>query len=126
MDKDQARELGRLLRERREQRGWTTPEVARRSGMTQSTVVRFEQGAWSRPSPEKLARLARTLELNLADVYRAAQYPLPSLPAYLRSKYRNLPVPARQELEAYLAHLSAKYGLDEEGPAPGEDETEDQ
>lgn len=123
MDKQRAETLGRILREQREAYGWSTPEVARRSGLTQSTVVRFEQGAWARPSPDKLAKLARTLELNLADVYRVAQYPLPSLPAYLRSKYRDLPPPARAELEAYLAQLSQKYGLDEEGPGPGEDET---
>jgi hypothetical protein len=44
------------------------------------------------------------------------------MPAYLRSKYRDLPAPARKELNNYLERLKQQYGLDENGPKDGEDE----
>jgi transcriptional regulator with XRE-family HTH domain len=125
MDKDQAEALGRVLRSKREELGWSTPEAARRSHIQQSTVVRLELGAFQRPSADNIVRLATALGLNLADVYQLAGLPLPSLPAYLRSKYRDLPALARAELEDYLVQLSTKYGLDVDGPAPGEDEDTD-
>jgi hypothetical protein len=33
-----------------------------------------------------------------------------------------MPTPARQDLDRYLKRLEHKYGIDAEGPAPGEDE----
>jgi hypothetical protein len=79
-------------------------------------------------STEQTARryLAEALGLNLSDVLLSAQYPitteLPSLPAYLRTKYRDLPAPAQAELQAYVERLAAEHGLTPGGPKPGEDE----
>ena len=52
-----AHELGRAVRELREQRGWSQAEVASRAGMTQSAVARFEEGAIV-PTLPVLERLA--------------------------------------------------------------------
>ncbi|HUC89335.1 MAG TPA: helix-turn-helix transcriptional regulator [Patescibacteria group bacterium] len=126
MAKDNIQKLGETLKHKREHMGWSIRELARRTDLSDTTVMRIEQGLRAAPSPDVLAKLAETLELSLADLYTLAGYAvpadLPSMPAYLRVKYRNLPQPARDELNNYLERLKDKYGLDEDGPQDGEDE----
>jgi transcriptional regulator with XRE-family HTH domain len=126
MDQEHAKQLGILIAEARGRQAWSASELARRSKVAQSTVFRLEQGEFLNPSPDTLAKLAEALGLNLSDVLLSAQYPitteLPSLPAYLRTKYRDLPAPAQAELQAYVARLTAEHGLTPGGPKPGEDE----
>ena|SRR5437667_1614787 len=58
-------ELGRAVRELREQHGWSQAELARLAGMTQSAVARFEAGG-TVPTLPVLERLARALDVELA------------------------------------------------------------
>lgn len=120
--------VGVLLAERRKALGLSRAEVARRVGITDSSLLRFEDGTISRPRPDVLKTLAETLDLDLADLYAAAGYvqptSLPSFAPYLRSKYAGLPASATRELEASFARIAAKHGYDPRGPNPGEDETE--
>lgn len=127
MDNEQARQLGKVLRQRREGRGLTTRALAQQAGINDATVVRFEQGAFASPAPDKLARIAAALGLRLADVYALADYAVPSdLPSftpYLRTKYRQLPSEEVERIEAYALRIARKHGVDLAGPAPGEDES---
>ena len=126
MDQEQARELGRQLRERREAFGLSTRELAERAGTTHTTVARLEQGAFDSPAPDKLSRIADALKLNLADVFALAEYiaprQLPTFAPYLRTKYRKLPAPAVEELERSFKRIAKRHGFDPDGPAPGQDE----
>lgn len=126
MDSDHSQALARLFKQTRETLGISAREVARRAEITDSNVVRLEQGAIPNPRPDTLKALADVLGLDLADVYAAAGYVqpkgLPSFTPYLRSKYAGLPVEARQELETSFARIADKYGFDANGPKPGEDE----
>lgn len=126
MDEQQARELGRKLRQRREELDLSTRELADLASTTHTTVVRLEQGAYDAPAPDKLSRIAEALELSLADVFALADYvvpdDLPTFAPYLKAKYGQLPRKARAELEKYFDDLSSSYGIDPAGPAPGEDE----
>jgi transcriptional regulator with XRE-family HTH domain len=118
--------LGELLREKREAKGLSIRALAREADMRDTTIMRIEQGLRAAPTPDVLARLAEVLELPVSELFTLAGYTtpddLPSLPAYLRVKYRDLPQPARDELSNYLERLKQQYGLDEEGPKHGEDE----
>jgi transcriptional regulator with XRE-family HTH domain len=128
MNPQQAKKLGRHLRTSREALGISARELARRADVDDSTIVRFEQGAFAEPSPDKLKRIARVLSLNLADLYVLADYPVPELPPlrpYLRAKYRDLPPEAAEQLDAYAQRLAKRHGVDLSGPAPGEDEVPD-
>ncbi|GAA4677420.1 helix-turn-helix domain-containing protein [Phytohabitans rumicis] len=58
-------ELGRAVRELREQRGWSQSRLAQGAGMTQSAVARFEAGG-TVPTLHVLERLARALDVELA------------------------------------------------------------
>lgn len=126
MDSDHSQALARLFKQTREALGLSAREVARRAEITDSNVVRLEQGAIPNPRPDTLKALADVLGLDLADVYAAAGYVqpkgLPSFTPYLRSKYADLPAEARQELETSFARIADKYGFDADGPKPGEDE----
>jgi len=59
-----AYELGRTVRDLREQRGWTQAELARAAEMTQSAVARFEAGG-TVPTLPVLDRLAQALDADL-------------------------------------------------------------
>ncbi len=58
-------ELGRSVRELREQRGWSQTQLAEAAGMTQSAVARFEAGG-TVPTLPVLERLAQALDVELA------------------------------------------------------------
>jgi ribosome-binding protein aMBF1 (putative translation factor) len=57
-------QLGRAVRELREQRGWSQAQLARAAGMTQSAVARFEAGG-TVPTLPVLERLAHALDVTL-------------------------------------------------------------
>ena len=59
-----AHQLGRAVRELREQRGWSQARLAGQAGMTQSAVARFEAGGTT-PTLLVLERLARALNAEL-------------------------------------------------------------
>jgi transcriptional regulator with XRE-family HTH domain len=115
---DPIKQLGSLLRQKREAAGLSTRSLGSKAGVDDSTIVRLEQGLRGNPRPDILTKLAKALHLNLADVFALAGYAvpqeLPNLPIYLRTKYRHLPQPARDELVTYMRHLYNRYGLDEQ------------
>lgn len=126
MNPEQAKELGRQLRRRRDDLGLSLRQLAERADTTDTTIIRIEQGAYAAPAPDKLSRIAEALDLNLADVFALADYSVPSeLPTfspYLRTKYRDLPAPAVEELERSFQRITKRHGFEPAGPAPGEDE----
>src|SRR5437870_5240835 len=103
MNPQQAKELGDRLRARREELGLSQRDLEAQTGVDNATITRIERGAFSAPRPDKLTRLADALGLSLADVFALAEYvvpdELPTFTPYLRSKYRDLPPPAVEELE---------------------------
>ena len=126
MEPRQAKKLGQHLRQTREQFGISARELARRTELSDSSIVRIEQGQFLEPSPETLSRIAEALSLNLADLYVMADYPmpteLPSLKIYLRSKYDSLSATDVRAITDYAASIASKRGVSLDGPAPGEDE----
>lgn len=123
-----AAKLGETLKQRRNKLELTIKEVARRSQMTDSNVLRIERGDIPQPRPETLKSLADVLGLDLSDLFNIIGYvqpkTLPSLAPYLRSKYADLPESAAREMESSFAKIAAKHGYDPNGPADGEDERE--
>jgi transcriptional regulator with XRE-family HTH domain len=112
MNEKQAQVLGALLRAKRKELGYSTYKLAEAAGVSNSTVVRFELGRFAAPSPEKLAKFAEALGLNLSDVYTKAGYVVPSdLPnfeIYLGSKYPELSKAAIKHLKTELEELQTE------------------
>lgn len=113
MTVEQAEQLGEILRQRRRALGLSTRQIAERSGVGQPTIVRLERGRFASPAPDKLAKIARALRLELADLYAHAGYivpeQLPSIEHYLASKYKHLPDTARKQLIALATELTQPH-----------------
>jgi len=69
--------LGRLLQERRLQRGYSRTRAGELAGLSPSTIESWELGRVSKPPIHDVLRLARTLEIPTADLERAV---LPDCP----------------------------------------------
>ena len=73
-------------------------------------------------NPHYAAALCRAYNDYQID-YWLPKDELPSFTPYLRSKYRDMPLEARKEIEQSFGEIAKKYGYDGSGPLPGEDET---
>ncbi len=130
MDEQQAKALGRLLRDTREQQELSTHQLSKIVGINQATIVRLEQGSFVNPDPDKLRAVAEALALNLTDILVMAGYPitteLPSMGPYLRTKYRDLPAGAASQIQQEVVRMLRSYGVEPNGgPLDGEDEQTD-
>jgi len=128
MESPHVKEIGRRIRDRRQELGMSKRELGRLAGIENSTIVRLEQGAFANPQPDTLRRIAEVLELPLADLYALADYvvpaELPTFKPYLRSKYRSLPAAAREDLNKAFERIIRKHGSVPDGPNAGEDESQ--
>ncbi len=109
MNEERARRLGAFLKARREELGYSARYVARAVEVRDSTIMRLERGAYGAPAPDKLARIADVLDLDLADVFAIAEYAVPSrfpaFPHYLKLRYPALSEQAIDELREHLERL---------------------
>ena len=126
MNQDQATELGRFLRARRNELGLSARAIGAKCGTDMANIIRLEQGKVLEPRPEKLKALAEALGLQVGEVFARAGYPtatgLPSLGPYLRSRYHGLPAAAVSDIQAYIDDITHRHGIDPGGPTNGEDE----
>lgn len=112
MDEERARALGRLLRAKRKELGYSTYELADAAGVNSSTVVRIELGRFAAPSPDKLAKFAKALGMNLGEIFAMAGYivpeELPDLDTYLITKYPDLSKSDLRKMQLTLKELRSK------------------
>jgi transcriptional regulator with XRE-family HTH domain len=111
-----AETIGDLVRRLREQRNWTSYELAERSGLNRSIVSKLERGLRT-ATPETLAKLADALDVGVEDLYAAAGFAapkaLPSFQPYLRAKYAHLPADKVAVLTAYFEEIEREFRRDE-------------
>src|SRR2546430_2232174 len=116
MNKKQAKRFGAWLRQRRQEAGVSTTQLAKETGTTDGTIVRIEQGFIVSPAPDKLSRIAQALGLSLADVYAMAGYAvpddLPSFQPYLRRKYGDMPKRAVEDLDKAFHQIVKEHGYE--------------
>ena len=126
MDRKQAEGLGGYLRQARTEKSLSLAALSELCGLPAATISRIETGVFRAPAPDGLARLADALELPLSDVFAHANYAapsdLPSFTPYMRSKYKDLPDDALEDIERYAQKLARKHGVNLDGPLPGQDE----
>lgn len=129
MNENQTKQLSDLLVSKRAAAGLSAAEVARRAGVDVGTVWRIERGMIASPKAKTLQAIGKVLGIPANDLFEIAPWAtpdeLPTIRPYLRTKYRQLPPEAMQEIEAHFADLAEKYGItfdQNDGPLDGEDE----
>ncbi len=126
MNETQVKILTEAIRNARKAARLTTRDVADRTGIAHTTIVRLEQGTVSNPRLETIRVIVEAVGLNLNDLLAAMGYvqkgSLPTFRPYMRSKYKDMPPSAHAEMEAAFADIARKYGYHPGGPQPGEDE----
>lgn len=122
-------QLGQTVRARRIEVGMSATELARRTGVTASTITRLEAGESAAPRAETIRNVALALGLPITDLLANADYldpgDLPSITPYLRTRYGYLSDSAQAEIARSFRDITARYGYDADrhGPDTGEDET---
>ncbi len=111
MQTPRTEELGQFIQRHRLAKGTSIRALARALDINAATVMRIETGE-STPSPKQLQRVARTIEVDIKDLYALAGYfmpeGLPDFAPYLRSKY-DLPDSAVDALDEYFQHVAEKH-----------------
>ena len=89
MSSANAKKLGTAIKRYRTAKGLSQERLGEAVGLPGSTIFRLERGEFKAPSPEKLQRLAGTLDAEYEELFELAGYAtpgLPELPVYLRRK----------------------------------------
>jgi transcriptional regulator with XRE-family HTH domain len=106
-------QLGQVVRAQRNALGLSGQALAAAAGVDKAWLHRLEAGQIESPDAHKLASLARTLEMDPADLYLAAGFTsgtdLPAMQPYLRAKY-DLPDVAIAQISEYVDFLNERYG----------------
>jgi len=109
------RQLGLLIQRHRNERGMTLRELAERTGITDSTLSRLEQGKVEKPNALHLNRIAQVFGIAASNYYALAGYlhpgELPEMRPYLRAKYGLSDAEAERVDEIFQA-LRGKWGTD--------------
>jgi transcriptional regulator with XRE-family HTH domain len=100
-----AKELGEKLREVRELKGLSLAAVAQPAEMSPTALQKLERGEVESPSPHRLHRLAKVLDISYPDLMKLAGYIIPR---------EDQPDPARERGSVLLQALSSEKLTDEE------------
>jgi len=91
MSQAQLDKLGRVIYRERDKANLTQRELAEKAGTSHATIWHLECGDFKHPDPDKLQRIARALNLEVADLFVLVGYvpaeSLPSFGTYLRIKW---------------------------------------
>ncbi|HEV7762587.1 MAG TPA: helix-turn-helix transcriptional regulator [Acidimicrobiales bacterium] len=110
-----SRQFSQFIRRRRGALGLTLRALEARTGIHNSRLGRWERDEEAPSGPDRLAALARGLEVTVADLYAVAGIELPELPflpLYLRAKYGAvLPEEALAEIAGHAEEVAQRYGV---------------
>jgi transcriptional regulator with XRE-family HTH domain len=123
MSKAQLNELGRLIRRERAKAKLNQRELAEKTGVTHSTILRLERGEFGRPDPGKLERIAHALNAGAGDFFALAGYMhadhLPNLDLYLRTLFGDdLSARDRKDIARYVEQKRASDRKGRRGTPP--------
>jgi transcriptional regulator with XRE-family HTH domain len=114
---DAAARLGDYVRQLRSDRHLSIRALAALAEVDWSWLAKLERGRYDSPDARSLWRIARALDVEVADLYLEAGFGdargLPGFEPYLRAKY-NLPPEAVAQLVAHFRLINEKYRADQQ------------
>jgi len=109
---ESAARLGTYLQQLRSERALSVRGLAARAKVDFSWLAKLERGQIGSPDARSLWRVARALDVEVADLYLEAGFGdahgLPGFAPYLRAKY-HLPPEAVMQLEAHFTLINERY-----------------
>lgn len=60
--------IGKTIKKFRKEKGWRQDELAEKSGVPMSTITKIEAGFIKNPSIEKMAKIAKALEITVDEL----------------------------------------------------------
>jgi transcriptional regulator with XRE-family HTH domain len=124
MDSLSLNELAEKVRSRRRELGWSTDQLALKSGVSATRINQVENGTISeetgkvrRPKPETVTKLANALRLPPKELLRAAGYAAPEAGqptgrgARMLHLFDGLPPEKQEDLLIYAEAMFRKYGV---------------
>jgi transcriptional regulator with XRE-family HTH domain len=109
--------LGAYVQHLRQERSLSVRALAARAKVDYSWISKLERGRYTSPDARSLWRIARAMDVEVADLYLEAGFGdahgLPGFGPYLRAKYQ-LPDEAIAQLEAHFALINEKYRTSQE------------
>ncbi|HEX3786126.1 MAG TPA: helix-turn-helix transcriptional regulator [Pseudonocardiaceae bacterium] len=118
-------QFGGYIRHLREQRQLSMRGLAKVAGVDSGALTRLESGKTT-PTPGTIKALAIALDVPLADLFVRAGYTtphdLPSMDAYLHTRYGHLPSDVLDSMNDYCQRLISEHGFEPGGPSDHEDE----
>ncbi len=112
MKQHQASRLGTLIARARQARGLSYEALARETGFNHAWLHKLEHGRIIDPAPDRVARLAELLDIDVARIDRMTgdhvSRSLPGPRVYYRSRDKLSPA-ALDELETAVARILRKH-----------------
>lgn len=108
----EAKRLAIIMKARRKELGLTGADVARRTGLNPSTIMRLEQGIFARPNPHSLQAIANALDLPEQDLMTEAGWlpkhqPISRKP-HVRIICRDIPADVVREIRAAVDAIAER------------------
>lgn len=114
MTPEQTVQLIDLLKQKRTELDLSVNEVARRADVDPGTVWRIEQGMIAKPRAESLIAMGNVLGINAIDLFATVGWltadDLPSLGAYLSTKFSHPPDAVVRHIEHHVTKILHAYG----------------
>lgn len=112
MNEAKAKKLGQLVHASRIARGLSLRSAAEACEVNHSWLTQLEEGRYTDPAPDRLARLAEVLEIDPIDIDAltggALASSLPDVRTYFRAKDKLTPEQL-DEVEKTMKRLRSKY-----------------
>jgi len=113
------KEFGRFIRGIRKQRGLTTSELAKKSGISQSYISQIETGNRPIPTDEVLLKLSQALKIDYAEMLDKAGRKTSAFDSQIRSfvhlligdREKDFYYPIKNDFERRVGDLFAKHEI---------------
>lgn len=109
MTRDAQISVGEIIKAKRLEMGLSMAKASTAAHVDARWWSRLEQGVYENPDPKSLNRVAKVLDLEVTDLFVAANFSdgLPSFAPYLRSRY-DLPPEAIRQLQEHFDLLDQR------------------
>ncbi|PBC38620.1 hypothetical protein CJ179_39220 [Rhodococcus sp. ACS1] len=111
----ESKRIATIITTRRTELGLNRSELARRTGLNPSTIMRLEQGLFARPNPHSLLAIADGLNLPGDNLLAEAGWIAKAKPVtgkpHVRITYQDIPSEVARDIQAAIDAIASSRGI---------------